>query len=170
MLTPAVSKPVAVSAGRVSYIGSVYKFGYNAAVSSTEETVWFNGGLYSYPSSAIQMKVSSSDANDTASGGGGTGARTVRVVGLDGDYSEVQEDVSLDGQTAVLTTTKFIRIFRAYVLTAGSGETAAGTVYVGTGTVTNGVPATIYANLGAGNQTQQAVYTVPAGKTGYMFQ
>jgi len=114
------------------------------------------------------MKVSSSSADDTALG---TGARTVSVQGLDQDYNEVAETVTLTGQTAVLTTTTFIRVFRAFVITAGSGGTAAGTIYVGTGTVTAGVPATVYADIPVGeNQTLMAIWTVPAGYTFYMYR
>ena len=143
----------------------IFKFGFNPDINGTEETVWDSGGIYAYPSAATVMKVSSSSTNDTAAG---TGARTILVQGLDADYNEAQEIVTLNGQTAVNTTTSFIRVNRAYVLTAGSGGTAAGDIYVGVGTVTSGVPATIYAKITLGeNQTLMGIWTVPAGYTGY---
>jgi hypothetical protein len=112
------------------------------------------------------MKVSSSSANDTAAG---TGARTVRVVGLNASYNVVSEIVTLSGQTAVDTVNTYLRINDFYVLTAGSGNTAAGTLYVGTGSVTSGVPATVYSQIQtAYNAQSQAVYTVPAGYTAYI--
>ena len=145
---------------------TLFKFGNNGDINGSVETIWSQGSIYAYPASAIAMKVSSSDANDDAAG---TGARTVVVSGLDENYDEVSETVTLDGQTEVLTTTTFIRVFRAFVATAGSGGTAAGTIYVGTGTVTSGVPATIYAAIPLGeNQTQMAIWTVPAGYTLYV--
>lgn len=147
---------------------SIYKFGFNSDVNGSEETIWDGGGIYAYPSVATVMKVSSSSANDTSAG---TGARTVTVAGLDSDYNEAEETVSLNGQTEVLTTTSFIRVNRAFVETAGSGGTAAGDIYVGTGTVTTGVPATVYAKITLGqNQTLMAVWTVPAGYTAYMLR
>ena len=147
---------------------SIYKFGFNADINGTEETIWDGGGIYAYPSAATVMKVSSSSANDTSAG---TGARTVTVSGLDSDYNEAEETVSLNGQTEVLTTTSFIRVYRAFVETAGSGGTAAGDIYVGTGTVTAGVPATVYAKITLGqNQTLMSVWTVPAGYTAYMLR
>ena len=143
----------------------IFKFGFNPDINGIEETIWDSGGIYAYPSAATVMKVSSSSTNDTAAG---TGARTIVVEGLDGDYNEVEEIVTLNGQTAVNTTTSFLRVNRAYVLTAGSGGTAAGDIYVGVGTVTAGVPATIYAQITLGNnQTLMAIWTVPAGYTGY---
>ncbi len=152
--------------GQIENHKTIFKFGFNPDVTGTEETIWDQGGIYSYPSAAIVMKVSSTSANDAAAG---TGARTVLVSGLDENYDEVEETVTLNGQTEVTTTTTFIRVFRAYVVTAGSGGTAAGDIYVGTGTVTAGIPATIYARITLGeNQTLMAMWTVPAGYTAYI--
>ena len=155
-----------VSRGQIQGHKTLFKFGNNSDINGSLETIWSHGGLYVYPAAATAMKVSSSSANDDASG---TGARTVVVSGLDQNYNEASETVELDGQTEVLTTTTFIRVFRAYVATAGSGGTAAGTIYVGTGTVTAGVPATVYAEIALGeNQTTMALWTVPAGYTLYI--
>jgi hypothetical protein len=155
-----------VSRGQIQGHKTLFKFGNNADINGSLETIWSHGGLYAYPAAATAMKVSSSSADDDASG---TGARTVVVSGLDQNYNEASETVELDGQTEVLTTTTFIRVFRAYVATAGSGGTAAGTIYVGTGTVTAGVPATVYAEIALGeNQTTMALWTVPAGYTLYI--
>lgn len=156
-----------VARGQITMHKALFKFGNNADINGTLETVWSHGGLYTYPSAATVMKVSSSSAADS---GSSTGARTVTVSGLDANYNEISEVVTLNGQTAVLTTNTFIRVFRAFVNTAGSGGTAAGTIYVGDGTVTGGVPATVYAEIVLGeNQTQMALWTVPAGYTLYIY-
>lgn len=155
-----------VARGHIEGHKTLFKFGNNADINGSLETIWSHGGLYVYPAAAIQMKVSSSSADDTALG---TGARTVFVYGLDADYNEITETVTLAGQTAVLTTQSYLRVSRAYVVTAGSGGTAAGTIYVGTGVVTAGVPATVYAEIALGeNQTTMAVWTVPAKHTLYI--
>ena len=112
------------------------------------------------------MYISSSDTNDVA--GSGTGVRTIKVQGLDANYLLIEEDISLNGQTQVITTKEYLRILKAYVLTAGSNGASAGTVYVGTTGATAGVPPTVYASFGDSNQTQMAVYTVPASKTLYI--
>jgi hypothetical protein len=157
-----------VSRNQIQGHKTLFKFGNNSDINGSLETVWSHGGLYVYPTSAIQMKVSSSSADDS---GTGTGARTVVVGGLDADYNEITEVVTLTGQTEVLTTNTFIRVFRAFVATAGSGATAAGTIYIGTGTVTTGVPATVYAEIPLGeNQTLMAIWTVPAGYTLYLYR
>ena len=114
------------------------------------------------------MTVSSSSANDTSAG---TGARTIVVQGLDANYNEVSETVTMNGQTAVTMTAAFLRVNYAYVATAGSGNSAAGDIYIGTGTVTTGVPATVYDIIKLDyNVTTTGSYTIPAGYTGYVSQ
>jgi len=160
--------PLAVALGEVPGHSLEFKFGYNSAVSSTEETIWFAGGVYAYPAAATVMTVSSDDANDTSDG---TGARTVEIFGLDGNYEKASETITLSGLTEVSTTNSYLRVFRAIVRSSGSGNTNAGQIYVGTGTVTLGVPANIYTTIGdIEGQTLQALYTVPANHTAYMYQ
>lgn len=134
----------------------LYKFGYNSSVGTSAETIWDNGGTYSYPASASVMKVSSDTTGDTP---------VVTISGLDEDYNEASETVTVTGQTAVSTTTSFIRVFRAKV----DSSEPTGNIYVGTGTVTTGVPANVFAKINAGeNQTLMAIWTVPAGYTAYI--
>lgn len=155
-----------ISAGKIKEYDEVFKFGFNPAVGTTEETIWDHGGQYVYPASASAMTVSSSDANDTSAG---TGAQTVQIYGLDPGYLEATETVILNGLTAVTTANIYIRMNRMVVRTAGSGGENAGVLYVGTGTVTSGVPANIYSTVAAAeNQTLQTFWTVPANCTAYL--
>jgi len=143
-------------------------FGYNPDVDTARVTVWPYTGVIPLPAAALQLKVSSSSADDTANG---TGARTVYVEGLDANHEEISEIVTLNGQTAVLTTQSFLHINNAYVATAGSGLSAAGDIYFGTGVVTAGVPATVYDLIKFDyNQRITGSYTVPAGFTAYVAQ
>ena len=158
-----------ISRGQIPGHKLKFKFGNNPSVSDSVETIWSEGGLYVYPTSATQMTVSSSSANDTAAG---TGARTVRIEGLDADYNEISEDIILNGQTPVTTVKSYLRINRGVVLTAGSGGKNAGIIRAGTGTVTSGVPANVFLSIdGDGdNQTLMCLWTVPAGYTAFMVQ
>lgn len=149
---------------------SIFKFGNNTTVGDSLETVWAEGGLYSYLTAATVLKVSSSSTTDTSAG---TGARTVELSGLDTDYNEINETITLNGQTAVNTTKEYLRINRMIVRSAGSGGANAGVIYAGTGTVTLGVPANIYASINGvtgANQSLMALWTVPAGYTAYLLQ
>ena len=155
-----------VARGQIPGHTSLYKFGFNPDVDNSLETVWSQGGLYSYLSSASVIKISSGSASDTSTG---TGARTVSLSGLDADYNEISEVVTLNGQTAVSTVNSFLRLNKATVETAGSGGQNAGVIYGGTGTVTTGVPANIYLSIAiSDNQTLMSLWTVPANHTAYL--
>lgn len=157
-----------VARGQISWHQSITVFGYNSDVDTSLETVWPHGGILPYPSNALQLSVSSDNANDTAAG---TGARTVYLEGLDANHNTISEIVTLNGQTAVTTTKSYLHINNCYVLTAGSGNSAAGTIYFGTGVVTAGVPATVYDVIQFDyNSRVTGSYTVPAGYTAYVSQ
>jgi hypothetical protein len=157
-----------VARNQISFHKSNFKFGFNPDVDDSLETVWAQGGLYSYLASASVLKVSSSSTADTSAG---TGARTVELFGLDTNYDEINETVTLNGQTAVNTTKEYLRINRMVVRSAGTGTQNAGVIYAGTGTVTTGVPANKYATIAIGdNQTVMALWTVPRGYAAYLLQ
>lgn len=141
--------------------------GFNPGVGTAETTIWNETTTpVAYPASAGVVKVSSSSANDTAAG---TGARTVTLTGLDANYVSTSEVVVLNGQTAVNSVNSYIRISSITTVTAGSGGKNAGIIYVGTGAVTSGVPATIYTSMGVGyNASRQAFFTVPDGMSAYI--
>ena len=166
----AVQEPyeLQVSKGQIAGASSLYKFGYNPDINGTEETVWSQGGNVTWPTAAFTAFISSSS---TADASGGTGAKTVTVEGLDENYAAQTVTVSMNGQTQVQIgdASGWLRINRAFVATAGTGGTAAGTLYIANSGVTSGVPTGItYASITDGNQTQMAVYTVPAGHTLYL--
>ena len=156
-----------VSRGQVGWHYTLFKYGYNPLIINVNETIWDGGGIYSYPAAAATMYVSSSSTNDDAAG---TGARTVFIQGLDANYDEISETVTMDGQTQVATANEYLRVYRAYVVTAGSGGTNAGSIYIGTSGESSGVPTgTYYARISVGEgQTLMAVYTVPRGHTFYL--
>lgn len=142
------------SRGQIGYHTALFKYGYNPLIINANETIWDAGGLYSYPGSALAMTVTSAAA---ATDNG----VTVLVQGLDENYLEVSEEVTLAGLGTATTTQTFLRVFRAYV----SGSTAP----TDNITISNG--GTTYAQITNGeNQTLMAVYTVPAGKTLYVTQ
>lgn len=157
-----------VARGQVDGHSSVIVFGYNPDVDATEETVWPDGGTIPHPTTASVLKISSSSESDTSAG---TGARTVFVEGVDGNYNTVNETVILNGQTSVNTTKSYLYVNKLYVATVGTGGQNAGNINAGTGTVTAGVPAVLYDIIAAGyNNRTTGHYCVPAGFTGYMVE
>jgi len=151
-----------VSRGNVAGQKTLYKFGFNNDINGTKEAIWMAGGAYIFPSDVSVLRVSSNSANDAAAG---TGARTVTIEGLDTNYDEVSVDLTMNGTNNVDTTQTFTRVNRVFVKTAGSSNYNEGTisvVHAGSGTPT---VATVAATMA---QTQQAIYTVPNGKTLYI--
>lgn len=136
----------------------------------------FGGNGYVFDQSAIDrttgtpaaVSVSSSNANDT---GGGSGALTVRIVGLDASGNAQVVVETMNGQTAVTTTETWSSVTTVVVLTTGSGNVNAGIIYVGTGTVTSGVPAVRMLSMEVGhNISLSGYFVVPLGKTLYIRQ
>ena len=141
-----------VSRNQVGWHYPLFKYGYNPLIINVNETIWDGGGIYSYPASALAMTV-------TSAGGATDEDVRVTVIGLDTDWKEVQQEVTLDGSGVATTTQTFRRVFRAYV----SGDQSP------TGNITIANGGTTYAQITNGeNQTLMAVYTVPAGHTFYL--
>ena len=110
---------------------------------------------------ADQLEVLSSDANDANAD---TGAWTVAVSGLDANWDEISETVTLNGTTPVTTTASFRRIFRAKVVTAGTSGVNEGTITI-RDQDTDTARAIITSLIG---QTLMATWTVPNGYTFYL--
>ena len=153
---------LAVQQGKVPGYSMINKFGYNPSIGSGSfETIWETGNNYPWQSSAVTVDVVSDDTNDDVAG---TGARTLRIQGLDGSYNLAEETVDMDGTTTVTTTQTFLRVFRMSVETAGSSGNNEGTITV---TYTGG--SDVAATISEGNgQTLMTLYTIPAGYTGYL--
>lgn len=152
---------LAIAEGVVTNHSLMLKFGRNPDIDTTEETIWEGGGIYPFQSSAVSLEILSASADDASAG---TGARTVTLIGLDANHAEQTQTITLNGTNAVAITGTWLRVHRCSVTTAGTGNVNAGllTVRIAGGGTTLLV-------IGAGNgQTLMAVYTIPAGYTGYM--
>jgi hypothetical protein len=154
---------LAVSKGDFTGYSNVSKFGINATVGSGGfESMWEGSNLYPWPTAAATLSVVSASANDAS---GGTGARTVEIQGLDSSWNVLTETITMNGTTPVVTTGSFLRVFRARVVTAGSLKSNAAEITMSSGGTT--LAYITYDTIGMG-QTLMAVYTIPAGKTGYI--
>lgn len=151
-----------VSRGQVAFHQRTCPFGFNDAVGTSPETIWTAGATYTFPSTATALTVVSSSANDDGSPAG-TGARTVTIVGLDANYAEVSETVTMNGTTDVTTTQTFLRVNEAYVATCGSTGSNVGAI-----TIANTTPTTLAVIVATAGISQQCVYTVPANKTAFI--
>ena len=153
--------PHEIATGDFGY-SYVHALGVNNDVDAAEETMWPQGGVITYLTSEEALKISSAEAVDGA--GAATGALTMTVYGLNGDYELIEETVTLTGTDVVTTDDKFLRVFKATVRTAGSGGKNAGLISIKNTAGTNTI-LTIPIGL---NQSKAAIWTVPAGTDLYM--
>lgn len=138
-----------------------FVFGRAPNVDNVRVDMWEGPtGTYVFPTAGVQMAVVSSSASDASAG---TGMQQLMIHYLDADYAVKVETVTLNGATPVNTVaTDIFRINGVHAVAVGSGGVAAGNISITNGGVT-------YAYISAGNNTaRQAIYTVPAGVTGYI--
>jgi len=145
-----------VAKGQFQNISHVHKFGAVPAMSvNTTGTIWdVNDTIYPWSAFATAGTLSLTRASASDAG------KVVTVVGLNADYDQITENVTLTAESGNVTTNSFIRVFRAY-MTTGSN--------VGNIDIIRG--ATTVARINASkSQTLMAVYTVPAGHSAYLLQ
>jgi len=149
-----------IARGLVRGASHINKFGFNDQIPTTFEVIAVGSANFTYPTTAGVVTVTSDEgADDLAS----TGARTVKLEGLDGNYNQVSVTIDMDGTNNVVTTQTFLRLFRMSVETAGSTGGAEGTI---TATIGGNEIARIDPNYD--NQSLQANYTIPADKVGLL--
>ena len=162
-----IAEAVDLSEGRLLGASIVHKFGRNPNIGGAPETIWQQGGLYTYLTSPLPVFVSSDDAADNPTG---TGAQTVTIQGLDENYIQVETTQPVNN---LVGTTNFFRINRAFVASAGSTGTNEGNVRISTGAGGTGTILADIGIIGTGTtyglgQTMLGLYTVPAHCTGYL--
>ena len=148
-----------VSRGQVQGHTAINVFGYNPDVDTSEESVWPDGSTVPHPTVASALTIVSTSTDDDSAG---TGARTVYIEGLNGDYNVISETIIMDGTTPVVTTGTYLYVNQFYVATVGTGGANAGEI-------TAKVSTTLYDIIAVGyNNRTTGHYCVPAGYTGYM--
>ena len=148
-------EPFDLQVARTQIMGhsTVNIYGYQTSVTTSVIPLWENATTYTYPSSAITMNLAGT-SGDTAK---------ITIVGLDANYLQISETLTLSGATAVPTVNKYFRINSMFV-TSGSASNPSGAV-----TLKDVTNTTTYAQINAGiGRTQMAIYTVPAGYTLYL--
>jgi len=136
--------------------------GYNPGITTATdpEDIWGGGGTYNFSTTADIVSIASNDAADT---------QPILIDGLDEDYNEVRQIITLNGTTRVALTTPLIRVQLAqnFGSTNLAGEVF---IYTGTGAVPSLGDATVRAVINGSQITRQAICTIPAGKVGFFAQ
>jgi len=118
---------------------------------------------------ALRIKAGG-NANDTADG---TGARSVRLTGLDASGDIVTEIIETAGASAsAATEAQFIRLFDAEVVDSGTYGTQAAGSHAGDIVIENAAGGTDWAKIPVNGfptaSTSNVSYTIPRGYTGFI--
>lgn len=156
-----------IARGNVPGMTHTNKFGMNEDIdSANREVIWEFGGDYTFLDAAETLSVVSTDVDDDGDPGG-AGGRTLEIMGLDTNWDVQTETITLNGQTAVVTSASFLRTYRMIVRSAGATGGNEG-VLTATSTSTLIVQATIPNSGDIHNQTSMAVFSVPRNTTAYI--
>lgn len=153
--------------------------GKNPYVGATNtETIWDQGGNYTYLTADTQLYISSTSASDTSV--------LVIITGLDEDYVEVTRTVTTNGQNQVAISGLMLRV---HAILIGGSTSPVGDLYLAeTDSLTAGAPNTVSkikgnvplardtsgaiidsgTDFASDNFSHLGIYTVPAGKTAYL--
>ena len=140
---------LSISAGADDEVSYVHQFGFTDGIASSDTPVSIHPShsLYPFLTSASQLTLAStlSDTNN------------VTVYGLDANYDMIDEVVTLNGVTGVLTTQSFLRVHSIVCNTTNTGVI---TAKVGADTLAEIRPNQL--------KSLMAVYTVPKGYTAFI--
>jgi len=132
-------------------------FAFSDNVTTQNKTLW--DGLpvaFSFPSSATTMSMVSTATYDVNA--------VVAINGLDSNWNQINESVTLNGTTPVATTNSFLRINGMTMTSPGSGQTS------NAGIITSKSSAVTYSQINATiGKTQTGIYTVPSGFTFFVY-
>ena len=147
--------------------GQIHKFGAVPAMSqSTNGTIWDENDTI-YPWATIDsngvLTVSVVAPNNEGSTSTAHDGDSVEIQGLDSDYNLQVETVTISGSSATTTNT-FKRVFRARFSAATGFDPNSERILIQSGGTT---VAKILEDQG---QTLMAIYTIPAGYTGYLMR
>ena len=146
-----------VARGKVRGAEAVHKFGAVPQMSiNTTGTIWDkNDTVYPWSSFDSAGVLVAKQANASDNG------KKVTVFGLDDDFDEVSEEFTLSSSGDVTGSVSFRRVYRAYI-TEGAANAA--------NIIFEKSSVEVIRILAGKAQTLMAIYTVPAGYTGYIYQ
>ena len=125
-------------------------FGYNAAIPDTFVTAWELPVAYPWPTEALTMTVTSNAAD---------AGYTILIKGLDANYDEIQETITLDATGTATTQNAYYRINDVVTI-----ATPGGAFGNPVNNITLANSGTTYAQIKGGDGKNQAsIFTVPRG-------
>lgn len=154
------NESIHISANRVKGVDNIHKFGAVPAMSNgTTGSIWDKDDTL-YPWSAFDtpgvLTVSTTAANgSTVTTDNG---KSITIVGLDANYNLASDTITVSGSSGT-GTTEFKRVYRAFTSDTNTAQFR----------VSRGATEVLRVNIGKA-QTLMAIYTVPAGKVGFLMK
>ncbi len=157
-----------VAESEVEGLGYIHKFGNNPDIDTASgfEDIWNGGGHYTGqdPTSQERVEIFSDNINDNGITNL-TGGHTIRIRGLDENYTQIEEILTLDGTTPVLSNLSYLRLYRARILTAGNSSWNEGIITIRQSVTTANIFVVMPAEEGS---TLIAAFTTPANTNSFM--
>jgi len=145
---------IPIAGGQIEGYNYVHKFGANTDLANgSYEAIWDGNSVYPWATLDTAATTLTTNADVLNNGA------EVTIQGLNENWELTTEVLTLDG-TAQTTQNSYKRVFRAFC----SGSQALGADF----TLSKGAVVVLKIQI-AHQQTLMAVYTVPAGKSGYLF-
>lgn len=174
-ITPIVSRSrlengLAISRGIVSGMSYIHKFGQAPDFDPGDGYVSAWDGANDGGIDQMVYQFSTTDDIDSLSSSNNSDTQDIEVHGLDVNFDEVIQTITITGQTRKALDTDLIRVHQ--MINRSSTDNAGDVYCFLNGSTTGGVPDTpadVRAVMQAGNnQTLMAIYTIPDSKTGYL--
>lgn len=148
---------IQIAAGRVLKTSSIHKFGAVPSMAvNTTGTIWdvsdtiYPWSAFDTPNVLTVLPVNAAD-----------NGHYITVLGLDANYNPIEETFTLSSTATVTGTKVFKRVYRAYYYNTSKNV----------GQINVQCNGTTVLRITAGKaQTLMAIYTIPAGKTGYLLK
>tara|TARA_R110000772_G_scaffold268686_2_gene397492 strand:- start:42093 stop:43265 length:1173 start_codon:yes stop_codon:yes gene_type:complete len=148
------------ASGKRDGISTWNKWGYNDDVDTGAlEVIASWGGSYTPPTTATELSIVSTDANDIVTTG--TGLNAIVITGIDENRTQQIEVVELNGVTPVVTGSVWLGINRVAPFLCGTSKINEGTITI---TAVTGGDTLAQMPLGE-TVTQQAIFHVQSNHT-----
>jgi hypothetical protein len=164
------SSGLSIAEGNVSGKSFIHKFGNAPDFDTTDSVITIWDGADDAAIDQMNYVYSTTDNIDSISSSSAADTQDIEISGLDINYEEVTQTITLTGQALVALPTSLLRVFRMANVSASDNL---GHIYCYVnGTITGGVP-DVSSDVRAvmqplNNQTLMALYTVPLNKTAYL--
>lgn len=156
-----------IALGNIEGASIIQKFGASELDTTIHPVT--QSQIYMTPTTAINLEFVSDNINDNYNG---AGAREITIIGLNSSWHEVEQTIMTNGTTPVQLSIPLTRLYRWFVSSSGTYATTSLGSHVGELTIRESGAGSVWTIIVTSpfpmSQSQIGVYTIPAGKIGYL--